>query len=120
MGDDNAYIGLQRDYDVGGFHWELNSYIFTDGVQRKHGAGSAQTMPSRLRITRSGTTLNVYYYVVNTWALLSTHDCGANAANMDVVNIMVQAGTGDNGGSVTVDNLLFADGCPTGSDYAWE
>ncbi len=74
--------------------------------------------PTKLRIVRDGDDIKAYYYYNGSWTLIQTYDFTGTSANLD--RVLIRAfDVNTRGGYVDFDNLIFADGCPSGYPKAW-
>ena len=94
-----------------GIRFKVNNTSYTEITTE------SSTLPSKFRLRRIGTTIYMDYYTTF-WETLGSRDFGAYASQPRNI-YAVAASNSNNGGRWDFDNLIFHEGCPTGSDLAW-
>jgi len=75
------------------------------------------SIPTALRIKRTGMIITTYYTIGAGWVLIDFRDYESYSCNVREVALVIYS-NGANGGYVEFDNLDFLDGCPEGQK-AW-
>ena len=115
VGANRAVINYTLNAD-GATH-EITSNLRCNNENRFSSTINPASKPTALRITRVGNIFTAYYYLAG-WQQIDTRNYGNLAAY--VVEIALEAiDNGNRGGYCEFDNLIFVEGCPTGTDVAW-
>lgn len=112
--DDLAY--LRYNLDNAGADHNLYTMLRLDGDDQVD-SDVLGSRPTKLRLERDGTTIKLHYYISG-WTLRDSRDFGSEASNIDIVQLLM-LDKSLKGGYVTVDNLRFRDGCPSGYPKVW-
>lgn len=103
-----AYIHVRHESGTTKF----SSKMVINGVN--YATGDTIATPTAFRFVRSGTTITLYYSTGGGWISKQSRDFGIYASNLDIIEF-VGTSRSSVGGYVTLDDLVWADGCPT--DY---
>jgi hypothetical protein len=116
VGVDNYRVHIQ--YSIVSGQKKVSTQYLIDGEPEGSAADNVDTIPTKLRIKKTGTVFYLYYYYDGGWNLLGSKDYGADHSQIEWLIIEALDVSG-RGGSVDIDNLIFNSGSPAAYPKAW-